>query len=128
NWLRMNDLFVLAELLDEFFDPVLVEKSFFFWRLVALVGQGDFETWIEKCELAQSGGKPLKLELGRDREDRGVGQKRDQSASRLFVFDLADNLELLRRFTAGKGHVIDLAVARDLHFEPIGKRVRAFCA
>src|SRR4029077_3698238 len=86
NWLRMNDLFVLAELLDEFFDPVLVEKSFFFWRLVALVGQGDFETWIEKCELAQSGGKPLKLELGRDREDCGVGQERDQSASRLFVF------------------------------------------
>ncbi len=39
DWLRMNDLLVFAELLNEFLDAVLVEKSLFLRRLAALVSR-----------------------------------------------------------------------------------------
>ena len=73
-------------------------------------------------------GQTLEFKFRRDREDRRVGQKRDQRAGIFLVFDLADDLELLGRFAALEGHVINLAVARDFHLEPIGKRVDAFRA
>ena len=54
-------------------------------RLRPLVGQGDFESGIEKCQLAQPGRQPLKLKFRRDREDLRVGQERDQRAG-VFLF------------------------------------------
>ena len=52
--LRVNDLLVLAELLYELFDAVLVEERLFLRRIAALVGQRDFETGIQKGEFAQA--------------------------------------------------------------------------
>ena len=43
---RMNDLLVLAQLPDEFVDPVLVEKRFFFRRIVALIDERNFKAGI----------------------------------------------------------------------------------
>ena len=124
----MNDLFVFAELFDELFDAVLVEKRFLLRRVAAFVGERDFQTGIEKRELAQPRGQPLEFKLRRDRENFGIGQERDERAGGLLVFDFADDGELVGRFAFGEGHVIDLAVARDFHFEPVGKCVRAFRA
>ena len=126
--LGMNDLLVLAQLPDEFLDAVLVEERFLFWRIVALVGERDFEAGIQERQLAQTRGQALEFELGRDGENRRVGQERDQRAGVLLVFDFADDLELLGRFAALERHVINLAVARDFDLEPIGKRVDAFRA
>ena len=124
----MKHLFVLAELLNEFLNPVFVEESFLFRRITTLIGEVDLEAGIQKCQLAQTRRQPFKFKFGRDREDRRIGQKRDERAGGLFVFDLADDGELVGRFTLGEGHVIDLAVARDFHLEPFGKRIRAFRA
>ena len=43
---RMNDLFVLAQLPDEFVDPVLVKERLLLRRIDPLVRQGDFESGI----------------------------------------------------------------------------------
>ena len=44
--LRMQDLFVFAELLYEFLDAVLVEKCFLLWGIAALVGEIDLKAGI----------------------------------------------------------------------------------
>ncbi len=44
--LRMQHLFVFAQLLYELLDAVFVEKCFFLWRIAALIGQIDLEPWI----------------------------------------------------------------------------------
>src|SRR5262249_14347841 len=126
--LRMQNLFVLAELLYEFFDPVFVKKRFLFRRRTALVSEIDFNARIQERQLAQTRGQTLKLELGRDREDLRVGHEGDQRPGGLLPFDFADDFELLRRFSPGKSHVVNLAVARNLHLEPLRKRVRTFRA
>src|SRR5204863_1749837 len=43
---RMNDLFVLAQLPDEFVDPVLVKERLLPRRIASLVRQGDLESGI----------------------------------------------------------------------------------
>src|SRR6266516_1659056 len=122
----MQNLFVLPELLYELFDPMLIEKCFLFCRIAAFVRESDLETGIEKRQLAQPCREPLKLKFGRDREDRRIGQKRDECSGYLFIFDLTDDSEFVRRFALGKGHMINTAISGHLHFEPFGKRVRAF--
>ena len=124
--LGMNDLLVLAQLADEFVDPVLVKKRFFFRRIVALVDECNFKARIQESQLPQAGGKPLEFKLGGDRENRRVGEERHQRAGVLLVFDFADDTELLGRFAALEGHVINLAIARDFDLEPIRERVGAF--
>ena len=116
------------KLLDEFLDAVLVKKRLLFRRIDSLIRQCDFEPGIQESQLAQSRGQSLEFKFGRDREDRRVGQKRDQRAGILFVFDLADDAEFFGRFAALEGHVINLAVARDFDLEPVGERVDAFGA
>src|SRR5437870_566311 len=111
--LRMKHLFVLAELLNEFLNPVFVEESFLFRRITTLIGEVDLEAGIQKCQLAQTRRQPFKFKFGRDREDRRIGQESDERAGGLLVFYFADDRELVGRFTLGEGHVIDLAVARD---------------
>src|SRR5882724_7065490 len=88
---RMKHLLIFAELPYKLFYPIFIEKCLFFGWVAALIGQRNFETGVEKCELAQPGCEPFKFELRRNREDRRVGQKRDKGSSRLFVFDLADD-------------------------------------
>src|SRR5207247_9663228 len=124
----MQNLFVLAELPDEFFDTVLVKKELLLRRIRTLVCKGDFETRIEKCQLAQTRSQALELKLGRNCKNRRIWQKSDECACGLFVFDLADDSEFVGRFPFGERHVIDLAVTRYLGFEPFRDRVRAFRA
>ena len=100
--LRMNHLFVLAELLYEFLDAVFVEKPLFLRRVGALVRERDLEAGIEKRQFAQPGCQTLELELGRDREDRRIGKERDQRAGCLFVFDFADDAEFVRRLALAR--------------------------
>src|SRR6266478_4333962 len=124
----MQNLFVLAKLLYEFFDTVFVKKSFFLRRIGTLVCKCDFKTRIEKCQFAQTRSQTFELKLGRDCKNCRIWQESDECASGLLVFDLADDSEFVGRFSFGEGHVIDLAVTRDLRFEPFRKRVCAFRA
>src|SRR6266566_5815233 len=119
----MQNLFVLAKLLYEFFDTVFVKKCLFLRRIGTLVRKCDFEAGIKKCQLAQPRGQTFELKLGRNCKNRRIWQESDECASSLLVFDLADNSEFVGRFSFGEGHVIDLAVTRDLRFEPFRKRV-----
>src|SRR6202030_1902183 len=68
--LRMQHLFVLAELLYEFFDAVFVEERFFLGRLGAFISEIDLEPGIQEGQLSEASGEPLKLKFGRNREDR----------------------------------------------------------
>src|SRR4029077_19096196 len=110
----MQNLFVLAELLDELFDTVLVKKELLFRRIGTLVCKGYFEPRIQKCQLAQSRSQALELKLGRDCENRRIRQESDECAGSLLVFYLADDGEFVGRFPFGERHVIDLAVTRYL--------------
>src|SRR3712207_6178263 len=124
----MDDGLVLAELAHELFDAVLVEEALLLRRLLPLVGKVDLEPGIKERELAQTAGQALELKLRRDREDRRVGQEGNERAGLLLVLELADDIELLRGFPALEAHVVDLAVARDFHLEPIGERIDALRA
>ena len=126
--LWMQYLLVFAELLYELFDPVFVEKFLFLRRIVAFVGQRNFETRIKECQFAQAGCESFKFELGRDGEDRRIRQERNQRPGGFFAFDFTDDRELVGRFALGESHVINFAVARDLCLEPFRQCVRAFCA
>src|SRR6266481_8221464 len=124
----MQNLFVLTELLDELFDTVLVKKELLLRRINTLVCKGDFEPRIQKRQLAQSRSQTFELKLGRDCENRRIWQESDECLGGLLVFDLTDESKFVSRFPFGEGHVIDLAVTRDLRFEPFRKRVCAFRA
>src|SRR4029453_4181192 len=104
------------------------EKSFFLCRVRSLVCERDFQTGIEKCKFAQTRRETLELKLCRDCEDCRIWKKRNEGSSSLFVFDLADNREFVRRFALGESHVIDLAITRHFHLEPFRKRIRALRA
>ena len=126
--LGVEELLVLTELAHEFLDAQLVKPAFRFDRLAALVGERDFESWIEEGEFAQAGGEFSEFEFRRDREDRRIRHEGDQRAGLFFVFHLADDIQLLRGDAALEGHVIDLAVALDLDLEPIAERIDALRA
>ena len=124
----MKDVFVFAQLLNEFFDSVFVKESLLFAGSPTLIGERDLQAGIEKRQLAQARRQPLKLKLRRDGENRRIGQERNQCAGDLLILEFADNGELVRRFAFGEGHVIDLAVARDFHLKPFRKCVGALRA
>ena len=115
DWPRMNDLFVLAELFNEFLDSFPVEEPFLL-VLDPLIGEQNLHARIEKCQFTEAVGQNVKFEFGRDRKNRRVWLERDQGTG---LFGFADNSQLFRGDTPGKGHVIDLPVARDLHLEPV---------
>ena len=121
--LRMDDLFVLAQLANEFLDPFLVDKSFFLRRIAPFIDEADLKAWIQKRQLAQPACQPLELEFGGDRENRRVGEERDQRAGLLFVFQLGDDFQFLGGLATLERHVMDLAFARNFDLEPIRKRV-----
>src|SRR5436189_6308316 len=114
----MQNLFVLAELPDEFFDTVLVKKELLLRRIRTLVCKGDFEPRIEKCQLAQTRSQALELKLGRNCKNRRIWQKSDECACGLFVFDLADDSEFVGRCAFAGCRVLDLAVPRYRAIEP----------
>src|SRR6266496_4931336 len=124
----MQNLFVLAKLLYEFFDAVFVKKRLLLCRVGTLVCKCDFEAGIKKCQLAQPRSETFELKLDSNCKNGRIRQERDKRTGGLFVFDLADNSEFVGRFPFGERHVIDLAVTRYLGLEPFRKRVRAFRA
>src|SRR6266496_6699248 len=93
----MQDLFVLPELLNKFFDAVFVEKLFYLGRVDTLICKRDFQAGIEKRQFAQPRCETLEFELRRDGENRRVRKKRDQCAGGLFVFDFADDSQFVCR-------------------------------
>ena len=92
--------------------------------LDALVDQADLETAVEEGQFAQARPEALENEFRRG-ENLRVRQEGDLRPGLLFVLQLAQHLELLRRFAAGEGHEVHLAIAVDLGFEPLRKRVDA---
>ena len=124
---RMNDLLVFPKLLYEFFDPVLIKKCFLFRFIAALIGQRDFQTRIQKASSRNRVARRSNLNSVVIVKIVGSGMK-VISVPVSFCFDFADDVELLRGLPALECHVIDLAVARNLDLEPIGKRVDAFRA
>ena len=121
--LWVQELLVLPELTDELLNAELVKILLVPGRVGSLVGEIDLESGIEEGEFAKAPGQLCELELGGDREDRGIRQKRDQRPCVLLVLQVANHRELLRRHTPRKCHVIHLAVARHLHLEPVRERV-----
>src|SRR5205807_6908302 len=81
--LWVQHLFVFTELLNEFFDAVLVDKRFLLRRLAPLVSQRDLKSGIQKRELAQSRAESFELKLGCNGEDFRIGQERDERARNL---------------------------------------------
>ncbi len=78
--LGMHDLLVLAELLDEFLNAVLVEKLFGLRTLDALVGKENLEAGIEERELAEAADDQRVLELDGLLEDFSIGLEGDVRA------------------------------------------------
>src|SRR5207247_8242017 len=108
----MQNLFVLAKLLYEFFDAVFVKKRLFLRRVDTLVCKCDFKAGIKKCQLAQPRGETFKLKLRRDCENRRIGQESDQRAGGFLVLNFADDSEFSGRFCSCGSSVIAFAVAR----------------
>jgi hypothetical protein len=108
----MQRLLVLVELLDELLDPVLVIKPFGFgsvWRSsVKMISKPEFK----EGQFAQPLRDLVRLEFHRLAEDFRVRLERDQRAGAL---GFADDFEFLGRLAALELHVMDFAVARDLH-------------
>src|ERR1035437_3662931 len=99
----MQRLFALVELLDEFLDAILVIKLFRLSSGLAFVRENNFQTRIQKRQLAQSLRNDVCLELHRLAEDFFVRQERDQRAG---VLRLADDMKFLNRLAALKLHVM----------------------
>ena len=124
----MNDLLVLAELLNEFLDAVLVEKRFLLrWSTrssVRVISSPGFRNASSRKRLARRSNLNSVVIV------KIVGSGRKVISVPVFFLFLTSpmTLELLRRLAALEGHVINLAVARDFDLEPIGKRVDAFRA
>src|SRR5216117_4045222 len=104
----MQNLFVLAKLLYEFFDAVFVKKRLLLCRVGTLVCKCDFEAGIKKCQLAQPRSETFELKLDRNCKNGRIRQERDKRTGSLLVFYLADDSEFVGRFPFGESHVIDL--------------------
>src|SRR5204862_6148378 len=91
----MQNLFIFAQLLYEFFDAVLVKKCLFLRRVGTLVCKCDFKTRIKKCQFAQPRGQTFELKLGRNCKNGRIRQESDKGAVSLFVFVLADDSEFM---------------------------------
>src|SRR5262249_61136911 len=86
--LWMQDLFVLAELPNELFNPVFVIEALLLRRIDAFISERNLQTGIQKRQLAQPRRKSFKLELRRDGENCRIGQESNERARRPLVFNL----------------------------------------
>src|SRR4051812_5135991 len=59
--LRVNDLFVLAQLANELLDPFFVEEQFLLRRFGPLIDERDFEAGVQERQLAQPARQTLEL-------------------------------------------------------------------
>ena len=127
--LRVNDLFVFAQLFYELFNPVFVEERFLLRCVAALVGQRDFETRDSERRVRASA-TPSRSNLNSVVIVKIVGSgTKVMSVPVVFLLlDFADDFEFLRGFPALEAHGVNFSVARNLDLEPIGKRVDAFRA
>lgn len=123
--LVVHDIFVLAELLHEFGDTILVKEHFRAGGLNALISQGDADAGIQEGELAQALGQKLETEGDGDGEDRRIGKEGDLCAGALRVIQIAEHTEGLCGFATLEADGVDLAVAIDLGAEPIGQGIHA---
>ena len=117
----MNHLFVFADLFNKFFDAVLVEKTLAFFS--SFVFQYDFKPGIQESQFTQAVGQDVKFELRREGENGRVRLECNQGAG---VFRFADDLKFSHRHAACEFHIINHAVARHFHLEPVRKRVDTF--
>src|SRR5208283_2921548 len=124
---RMDKLLGFTELLDVFADAFLVNEGLFSMRFRTFVDQVNLESMVEEGEFPHTVCENIELELGCDRKDFRVRQKRDQSSGMLLVLDLADNFQFAARFAADKRYQIDFTVPRHLGFEPFRESVNALC-
>src|SRR5439155_6935158 len=125
NRLRVQRFLAFVELLHELLDAVLVEKRLLLSIRNALVDEGDFEAGVQKRQFPQALGDAVGFEFGRIPENFRVGLEGDERAGAL---GFAGDFEFFDRFAALELHVVDLAVARHIHLEPLAHRVHALGA
>ncbi len=123
--LRVQGRLALVDLLHELLDAILVVVGFRLGAGGPLVEENDLKAGIEEGQLAQALGDAAGLEDGGLAEDLGVGLEGDERAG---AAGLADDLELFHGLAALKFHVVDLAAAGDLDFEPLGDGIDALGA
>ena len=117
----MDHLLVLADLLDELHDAVLVKERLRL-AVLTLVRQHDGDARVQERQLAQPMVQNLRLVLGGDRENFRVRQERDLGAG---LFGLAYDVEFLRRLALRELDVMHLAIAIDFRLEPDRQRIHA---
>ncbi len=86
---------------------------------VALIGQRDFQAFVQESELAEALRKRVET-IGDSCENRRIGMERDFRAG---LFRLAGSLELRRGIALLVGLFPDFAIAPDFQFQPVGERV-----
>ena len=115
----MKRLLGLIDMLDEFFDATVELEQLFL--VVAFILERDLNPAIQKCQFAEPVGEDVVLVLD-DRKNFAVRLECDLRAGPL---GFADDFQLRRRFATLEPHVIDLAVAFHLGFEPLTERIDA---
>ena len=126
--LRVKNRLAFAQFLDEFLDAEFVDKKGLFrLALDTFVGQADLEAAIEESQLTHARPEALEDKF-RGGENLGIRQERDLRPGLLFIFQLAQDGEFLRRFALGERHKVNLAVSVNLGFEPFGEGVDALGA
>ena len=116
--LFVQGLALAADVVHELGDAALVEKLGFL--LIALVAELDAQASVQKAQLAQASGQDLEGILG-GLENFGVGLEGDLGAGAFAA--LADHLQLAGGVAVIVGLGVDLAVALDLHLQPLAERV-----
>ena len=111
--LGMDGIAVAVDVRDELADAALVMELLLALR--KLLAQGDVDALVQEGQLAQPVHHRVPVEL-QHAEDLGVGREGDLRAGGL---GLADHLQLRHRVAALETHVVDLAVAADLGFQPL---------
>ena len=115
----VGDLLALVQELDEVDDAAGVAELVHARGELALVGEGDLEAAVQERHLLEAVVQGVVV-VDRGLEDVGVGPEGDRGACGL---GLAHDLHLLGGLAAGKGHLVDVAVAAYLHHELAGEGV-----
>ena len=123
----VNDRLIFAELRDELDNALSVVKRGLFRGFWTFIFEIDRQARIEECQFAQTGGKSLEAEHDGVDENRRIGEKGNLGSG--FVRrGFTDHRKWRSRFAALKRDHVDLALAADFRFEPIGQRVHALGA
>ena len=115
----VGDVLALIEELDEVDDAAGIAELDDARGELALVGQGDLEVLVEERRLLEAVVQGVEI-VDAGLEDLVVGPEGDGGARR---GGLAHDLHLLGGLAAGKGHLVDVAVALDLNNDLLGQGV-----